>query len=109
MDFDDFVCGLKTVFFGGVLLVVASLLITAFVMVAEQVHFFVNKNLDISTGKVYCDNNNVYTGRLYRVRYSLETENLQAPQYYLKILDKDLYMKKDAEYFCKDFHVTENK
>ena len=106
MDFDDFLSVLKTVFFVCILTTVVLIIIAIFIMGIQQVHFTVNKNLDTSTGKVHCDGDNVYTGRLYRVRYSLETDNLQAPQYYVRILNKDLYMKKEAEYFCKDFYVT---
>lgn len=64
------------------------------------------RHFNTSVGVVTCDDSQVYTGRLYRVDDTLETKNLQAPMFSVKIRGKNNFFRTEAAYFCKEFRIS---
>lgn len=89
------------------LIVLITLLISPFAIF--QGFYICDKKLDKSNGVVYCDGQEVYKGRLYRFDKSLETDNLQAPMFSVRITDADNMFKTEKRVFCKDLSVKELK
>ena len=69
--------------------------------------YILKSKLNTSIGKVYCDNNLVYEGRLYRVGKDLETHNLQAPLFSVVIKHPSNFFKTEKSYFCSVLQITD--
>ena len=68
-------------------------------------YYLFQKSFNVSSGTVSCDGTSVYTGKLYRVGQTLETKNLQAPMFSVRIKGERNFFKTEAFYFCKDYRI----
>ena len=68
-------------------------------------YYLFQKSFNVSSGTVSCDGTSVYTGKLYRVEQTLETRNLQAPMFSVRIRGERNFFKTEAFYFCKDYRI----
>ena len=89
----------------GALIFVFLLGVVIAISIIEGFYLF-EKALNVSVGVVICDDSQVYTGRLYRVDKTLETKNLQAPMFSVKIKGKNNFFRTEAAYFCKEFRIS---
>lgn len=71
-----------------------------------KIMYWLDSILDTSEGTVYCDFENVYTGRLYRVDHVLETENLQAPVFSVYVHSENSPFRVEKTLFCKDLQIS---
>lgn len=99
-EFLDIVKVIITIFLivGGIILFVVSGI--------ETTYFFA-KIFDASEGSVYCDFDEIYKGKLYKVSYELATENLQAPMFNVVVRDDNNFLKIEKTYFCGDFKISD--
>ena len=69
-------------------------------------YYLFSRHFDISTGVVNCDGSQVYMGRLYRIDKTLETRNLQAPMFSVKVRGNRNFFRTEASYFCKELNIA---
>ena len=82
----------------------ACIAIFCFGCLSCDTFYHLEKHFNKSEARVLLDNNLVYNGKSYRVEYTNETENLQAPMFSVIIRGKH-YWNIEKKAFGKDLKI----
>ena len=74
-----------------------------------QTDYFIKGKINHSVGTVYCNNEEVYSGKLYRVKYKLITQSFQSPMFSYRIKSPRWAFVTEKSGLCDLFYVKSEK
>lgn len=79
------------------------------ILVLMQTEYFIKGKINHSEGVIYCNNEKVYSGKLYRVKYKLITKSLQSPMFSYSVKSPKWAFVTEKSGLCDVFYVKSEK
>ena len=80
-----------------------------FVLAFMQVGYYIKGSTDSSLGTIYCNNEKIYSGKLYRVEYELQSKSLRTPMFFYSVKSPKWVFITEQSGFCDLFCIAKEE